>query len=96
MQLCQMCAENEDIVLLKVDWDQNKPIARPLGVKVSPKLAAIRCCFFTCAVIMLNSCVNSWSLHASCNTEYTAVRLCMPISLASLSVFQNLASLERH
>lgn len=30
-----MCAENEDIVLLKVDWDQNKPIARPLGVKVT-------------------------------------------------------------
>ena len=34
VQLCQMCAENEDIVLLKVDWDQNKPVARPLGVKV--------------------------------------------------------------
>ena len=33
-----MCAEHEDIVLLKVDWDHNKPIARPLGVKVTPDL----------------------------------------------------------
>ncbi|KAL3136885.1 hypothetical protein ABBQ32_006497 [Trebouxia sp. C0010 RCD-2024] len=35
-KLCQICTENEDIVVLKVDWDQNKPIARPLGVKVLP------------------------------------------------------------
>ena len=35
MQLCSLCEEHDDIVLLKVDWDQNKPIARPLGVKVS-------------------------------------------------------------
>ena len=34
MQLCSLCEEHDDIVLLKVDWDQNKPIARPLGVKV--------------------------------------------------------------
>ena len=47
MQLCQMCAENDDIVLLKVDWDQNKAIARPLGVKVSPQLGALNCGCFT-------------------------------------------------
>ena len=35
MQLCQMCQEHDDIVLLKVDWDQNTAIARPLAVKVS-------------------------------------------------------------
>ena len=37
MQLCSICEDNDDIVLLKVDWDQNKPIARPLGVKVRNK-----------------------------------------------------------
>ncbi|DBB04658.1 TPA: hypothetical protein ACH3X1_012721 [Trebouxia sp. C0004] len=35
-KLCSICEDNDDIVLLKVDWDQNKPIARPLGVKVLP------------------------------------------------------------
>ena len=35
VQLCQMCQEHDDIVLLKVDWDQNKAIARPLAVKVN-------------------------------------------------------------
>ena len=35
LQLCSLCEDNDDIVLLKIDWDQNKPIARPLGVKVS-------------------------------------------------------------
>jgi thiol-disulfide isomerase/thioredoxin len=37
VQLCSICEDNDDIVLLKVDWDQNKPIARPLGVKVRNK-----------------------------------------------------------
>lgn len=37
LQLCSICEDNDDIVLLKVDWDQNKPIARPLGVKVRSK-----------------------------------------------------------
>lgn len=35
-KLCSLCEEHDDLVLLKVDWDQNKPIARPLGVKVLP------------------------------------------------------------
>lgn len=40
-----MCAENDDIVLLKVDWDQNKPIARPLGVKVKAAFVGFAGCF---------------------------------------------------
>ncbi len=39
VQLCSICEDNDDIVLLKVDWDQNKPIARPLGVKVRNKFS---------------------------------------------------------
>lgn len=35
-KLCSLCEDNDDVVLLKIDWDQNKPIARPLGVKVLP------------------------------------------------------------
>lgn len=34
LQLCQLCTDNPDITILKVDWDQNKQIAKPLGVKV--------------------------------------------------------------
>lgn len=44
MQLCQLCTDNEDILVLKVDWDQNKPIARALGVKVSQSHVAIVAC----------------------------------------------------
>jgi len=35
-KLCQLCTDNPDITILKVDWDQNKQIAKPLGVKVLP------------------------------------------------------------
>ena len=53
-----MCADNEDIMLLKVDWDQNKPIARPLGVKVSQKLAVILMLFLhTCSDHAQQSCL---------------------------------------
>lgn len=43
VQLCSICEDNDDIVLLKVDWDQNKPIARPLGVKVRIGIHCQRC-----------------------------------------------------
>lgn len=44
LQLCQLCTDNEDITILKVDWDQNKQIAKPLGVKVYTPLCT---CMFS-------------------------------------------------
>jgi len=35
-KLCQICKENPDIKLLKVDWDDNKDISKTLGVRVLP------------------------------------------------------------
>lgn len=34
VQLCQICRDNPDIKVLKIDWDENKDIAKTLGVKV--------------------------------------------------------------
>lgn len=34
LQLCQICRDNPDLKVLKVDWDENKDIAKPLGVRV--------------------------------------------------------------
>lgn len=33
-QLVQMAKDNPDILFLKVDWDENKPVAKALSVKV--------------------------------------------------------------
>ncbi len=33
VQLCQICTENPDIVLLKVDFDENRDTVKPLGIK---------------------------------------------------------------
>lgn len=35
-KLCQICRDNPDIKLLKIDWDENKDIAKTLGVRVLP------------------------------------------------------------
>ncbi|KAK9906881.1 hypothetical protein WJX75_009666 [Coccomyxa subellipsoidea] len=35
-KLCQMCVENPDILLLKVDFDENREVVKPLGIKVLP------------------------------------------------------------
>lgn len=35
-KLCQICRDNPDLKVLKVDWDENKDIAKPLGVRVLP------------------------------------------------------------
>ncbi|CAL8462439.1 g1972 [Coccomyxa elongata] len=35
-KLCQICTENPDIVLLKVDFDENRDTVKPLGIKVLP------------------------------------------------------------
>lgn len=34
LQLCQICADNPDMILLKVDYDENRDIVKPLGIKV--------------------------------------------------------------
>lgn len=34
MQLCQIAAENPDILVLKVDFDENRDIVKPLAIKV--------------------------------------------------------------
>ena len=73
MQLCQMCAENEDIVLLKVDWDQNKAIARPLGVKVTPRFCSPYMRLLTHAMIwaclpFISKWGNAHSLHSFAST----------------------------
>ncbi len=34
MQLCQMGNDNSDIIILKVDFDENRDIAKPLAIKV--------------------------------------------------------------
>ena len=33
-QLCQLCNENPDILLLKVDFDENRDIVKPLAIRV--------------------------------------------------------------
>ena len=33
-QLSQMCNENPDIVMLKVDFDENRDVVKPLAIKV--------------------------------------------------------------
>jgi hypothetical protein len=39
--LCQLCNENPDILLLKVDFDENRDIVKPLSIRVRPaRLAA--------------------------------------------------------
>ncbi|KAK9817765.1 hypothetical protein WJX72_001869 [[Myrmecia] bisecta] len=35
-KLCQLCNDNPDILVLKVDWDANKQICKALSVKVLP------------------------------------------------------------
>lgn len=42
VQLCQICTENPDIVLLKVDFDENRDTVKPLGIKVG-LLFAVYC-----------------------------------------------------
>ena len=34
VQLCQMAKDNPDIVVLKVDFDENRDIVKPLAIKV--------------------------------------------------------------
>ena len=34
MQLCQMGNDNSDIIILKVDFDENRDVAKPLAIKV--------------------------------------------------------------
>ena len=33
-QLCQLCSENSDILVLKVDFDENRDIVKPLAIRV--------------------------------------------------------------
>eukprot|EP01023_Acetabularia_acetabulum_P015874 TRINITY_DN17797_c0_g2_i2.p1 TRINITY_DN17797_c0_g2~~TRINITY_DN17797_c0_g2_i2.p1 ORF type:complete len:246 (+),score=33.63 TRINITY_DN17797_c0_g2_i2:222-959(+) len=35
-KLTKLCKENPDIILVKVNWEKNREIAKPLGVKVLP------------------------------------------------------------
>ena len=34
LQLCQMGNDNPDIVILKVDFDENRDVVKPLAIKV--------------------------------------------------------------
>lgn len=34
VQLCQMGNDNPDIVILKVDFDENRDVVKPLAIKV--------------------------------------------------------------
>ena len=72
-----MCAENEDIVLLKVDWDQNKPIARPLGVKVTSEFHTLflRTCLHTdTPTVHVKRGESTWlrqsNQHSLCRTSH--------------------------
>ena len=49
VQLCQICTENPDIVLLKVDFDENRDTVKPLGIKVLPTMSLFspRCGMYT-------------------------------------------------
>ena len=38
-QLAQLCNDNPDILLLKVDFDENRDIVKPLAIRVRPCLA---------------------------------------------------------
>lgn len=40
LQLCQMASDNPDIVLMKVDFDENRDIVKPLAIKVRTPHAA--------------------------------------------------------
>ena len=63
LQLCQMCVENPDILLLKVDFDENREVVKPLGIKVR--------CYFPHLAKMLHAHqllneVASLSCHFGC------------------------------
>lgn len=34
VQLCQMAQDNPDIVVLKIDFDENRDVVKPLAIKV--------------------------------------------------------------
>ena len=34
VQLCQMAKDNPDIVVLKIDFDENRDVVKPLAIKV--------------------------------------------------------------
>ena len=94
-----MCAENEDIVLLKVDWDQNKPIARPLGVKVTLHMLFLHMCqgmdMPTIHVKTGEIYMVSTVQHSLCTTGHLPGR--QPVFFwTQLSLIQDLASFETH
>jgi len=33
-KLCQLCVQNPHVVAVKLNWEENKPMAKTLGVKV--------------------------------------------------------------
>ncbi len=34
--MCQLCNDNPDILLLKVDFDENRDIVKPLSIRARP------------------------------------------------------------
>lgn len=42
-QLCQLCNDNPDILLLKVDFDENRDIVKPLAIRVRPGPFPLAC-----------------------------------------------------
>lgn len=54
-------------MVLKVDWDQNKPIARPLGVKVNPELLCCVCTLVHVPGDHLLSKIFNESIHTQCH-----------------------------
>ncbi len=41
LQLCQMAADSPDIVVMKVDFDENRDIVKPLAIKVCTAPASL-------------------------------------------------------
>ena len=39
MQLCSIAEDNPEILLLKIDWDENREICKALGIKVRSNLS---------------------------------------------------------
>jgi hypothetical protein len=45
VQLCQICNENPEILLFKVDFDENRDVVKPLAIKV-------RSCLYGCSAVL--------------------------------------------
>eukprot|EP01025_Chloroclados_australasicus_P038203 TRINITY_DN3916_c0_g1_i4.p1 TRINITY_DN3916_c0_g1~~TRINITY_DN3916_c0_g1_i4.p1 ORF type:complete len:248 (-),score=17.24 TRINITY_DN3916_c0_g1_i4:440-1183(-) len=79
-KLVKMCKENEDnILLVKVNWQENKDICKPLGIKVLPYFqfyrgAQGRVAAFSASITKIQRLKDAISEHGSPRCQLTALQ----------------------